>query len=122
MRATLLSTLVLCGCAITVDRTIHTRGFEDSPVATGSVQVYLSGDVIDERCARVADIHVEANRPSRLWQLIGRIREEAGKLGANAVQVLTMEEPGFSEELALALIGEDGDIDSDAVALHCPAR
>lgn len=125
--AMLLSIIVLGGCAIIrVDRSIHTRAFEGAPVPRGSVQVYLSGDAIDESCVPVADIRAETER-EHLAQLIGRIREEAGRLGANAVQILTMQQPGVLEELAIGILGAldgspgEGDIDSEAVALHCPS-
>lgn len=56
----------------------------------------------------------------RSSQPVPRLREESGKLGANAVYIRTMEDPGTGERVASALLGTESDRDSDAIALWCP--
>ena len=46
--------------------------------------------------------------------------KEAGELGANAVEVRTMEDAGTGERVVAALFGTEADRDSDALALFCP--
>ena len=130
-KGVLLLMVLLCGCAIRVDKSVHTRAFESAPVPASTVHVYLVGDTLDDECVAVADIHVETE--DRSEQLIRRLREEAGKLGANAVQIHSMQAPGVVEELAIGFMeaigalfgggpggGGRGDTDADAVALRCP--
>ena len=52
-------------------------------------------------------------------KIVDELREEAGKLGANAIWIQTMEEPGVGERVAGALHGLGVDKDSAAIVLHC---
>ncbi len=51
--------------------------------------------------------------------MIDKLREEAGKLGANALHLQSTEDPGTGEKIASAVFGTSADRDSDAVALCC---
>lgn len=52
--------------------------------------------------------------------MVDKLREESGKLGANAVHIRTMEDPGTGERVVAAFLRTRPDRDSDAVALWCP--
>ena len=128
---TFLLTMLLSGCAtVHINKSVHTREYENAQVLGSDVYVYLAGDTIPEACESVADIDASTQDVTHEFtQIIGRVREEAGKLGANAVQIQSMERegPGLAEELAGflgTLLGDpiyvQGDTDADAVALHCP--
>ena len=54
--------------------------------------------------------------------MIDKMREEAGKLGANALHILTMEEAGAGEQIVAALLDTEADRDAEALALWCPNR
>jgi hypothetical protein len=54
--------------------------------------------------------------------MIDKLRSEAGKLGANAIYLRTVEDPGTGERVASAIFGTEADRDSEALALWCPER
>ena len=54
--------------------------------------------------------------------MIKELRSEAGKLGANALHLLTMEDAGTGERLVAALFDVEADRDAEALALWCPSR
>lgn len=111
--------LVTTGCHIRVNRSVHTRQFETTPIAGQEVSVLLPGDTPDAECIPVADMHVSADEGGE-HLIVRRFRDEAGKLGANRVHILNMEAPGFFEGLLACLTNCNGDADADGVALHCP--
>ena len=51
---------------------------------------------------------------------LAKLREEAGKLGANTLFVQTMEDPGTAERIVSGVFGTAADRDSDSLALYCP--
>jgi hypothetical protein len=54
--------------------------------------------------------------------MFDKLREEAGKLGGNAIQMRAMEDPGTGERVVSALFGTASTRDGEAVALWCPSR
>ncbi|MEQ9570223.1 MAG: hypothetical protein RLN75_08555 [Longimicrobiales bacterium] len=121
MRIIVLLPLVLTACvtvskSVLMDRSAH-------PVPREQVYVYLAGDSIPESCERVAILHASGSQDhTNESQMIDKLREEAGKLGANAVHLQTMEDAGTGERVVSALFGTPSDRDSDALALWCPDR
>lgn len=94
-----------------------------SPVAQSEVYVFLPGDSLPASCERVAILHASGHQDyTNEGQMLDKLREEAGKLGANAVQLQTMEDAGTGERVVSALFGMGSDRDSDAVALWCGER
>ena len=92
-----------------------------SPVPQADVYVFLAGDTSPASCERVAILHASGHQDyTNEGQMLDKLREEAGKLGANAVQLQTMEDAGTGERVVSALFGVGSDRDSDAVALWCP--
>ena len=127
---TFLLTVLLSGCAvIEISDSVNTREYQSAPIPGSDVYVYLAGDTIPEACESVAELDVTTeDKEENLIRIIERLREEAGELGANAVQVQSMERPGAGASFAAgfvgALFGDNdlrGNIDADAVALHCPS-
>lgn len=122
MRIIVLLSLLLAAACVTVsksvlmDRSAH-------PVPRAQVYVYLAGDSIPESCERVAILHASGSQDhTNESQMIDKLREEAGKLGANAVHLQTMDDAGTGERVVSALFGTTADRDSDALALWCPDR
>lgn len=118
-----LRCVVLCvavsGCvsvskSVLMDRSAY-------PLPREQVDVFLVGDSIPASCERVALMHASGPEgftdEGDMWD---KLREEAGKLGANAVQVFAIEEPGAAERIASALLDTESDRDADAIALWCP--
>lgn len=118
-RSLALLTLVLAGCvsvskSVLLDRSAH-------PVPQEQVTILLANDSIPSSCERVAMLHGSGpdsfTDEGDMWN---KLRDEAGKLGANAVHMQTMEDPGGGERFAAALFGGQADRDAEAVAYWCP--
>jgi hypothetical protein len=121
MRLALLLLSVLAGC-VTVSKSVL-MDRSDHPVPRDDVYVFLASDTIPATCERVALLHASGEEDlTDEGQMIDKLREEAGKLGANALHLRTMEDPGTGERIASAVFGTNADRDSDAIALWCPER
>ena len=114
--------LTLCTACVTVTSTVL-RDRTASPVLEREVYIYLADDELPEDCERVAILHGSGTQD---WtdetDMLNKLREEAGKLGANAVHMQSMEDAGTGERVVAALFGGVTDRDSDALALYCPSR
>jgi hypothetical protein len=119
MRRLLPLVPLLAGC-VTVSKSVL-MDRSDRPVPRDDVAVFLASDTIPESCERVALLHGSGDEDfTNEGQMIDKLREEAGKLGANALHLRTMEDPGTGERIASAVFGTNADRDSDAIALWCP--
>jgi hypothetical protein len=91
------------------------------PIAQSDVFVFIAGDTIPAACERVALLHGSgADGFVNESNMIDALRKEAGKLGANAIVLQSVEEAGTGEKLAAGLLGTSADMDGDAVAVWCP--
>jgi hypothetical protein len=112
-------TLLAAGCvtvskSVLMDRSAY-------PVPRDQVMVLLETDSVPATCERVALLH--GSGPEGLTDegdMWNKLRQEAGKLGANAVHIRSMEDPGTGERVVSAVFGTESDRDSDAIALWCP--
>ena len=115
----LIFLLLLTGCVHVSKTVLMDRS--SSPVPKESVYVYLANDTIPNDCERVAILHASGEQD---WtdegDMIDELRSEAGKLGANALHILTMEDAGTGEQLVAALLDTEADRDAEALALWCP--
>ena len=122
MKRGLLFLMVLTSC-VQVSKSVLDHSFASAPVPREGVNVLLAslGDEIPEDCTRVAILH--GSGPEE-WtdegDMINKLREEAGKLGANTLFLQNMVDPGTGERIASALFETEADRDSDAIALYCP--
>lgn len=117
----MLGGALLVGC-VSVSSSVLTRDFESRPVPPDQVYVFLASaqDELPESCVRVAVLHGSgASDWTDRSDMLDGLREEAGELGANAIYVQTMEDPGTGERVVGAIFGTGTDRDSDALALHC---
>ncbi|NNF25650.1 MAG: hypothetical protein HKN73_00315 [Gemmatimonadetes bacterium] len=119
-RWVVLAVLLAAASCVTVSKTVL-QDRSAAPVPTGDVLLLLPGDAVPEGCERVAILHASGDEDlTDETDIYNKFREEAGKLGANAVEVRTMEDPGTGERVASALLGTESDRDSEAIALFCP--
>ena len=110
----LLATCVSVSKSVLMDRSAF-------PVPKEEVYVFVDADEIPESCERVAILHASGDQDlTDEGEMLDKLREEAGKLGANAVQLQSMEEAGTGERIADALFETGADRDADAIALWCP--
>ena len=89
-----------------------------------AVHVLLADDEEPEDCVRVAILHGSGSSSfTNESGMLDGLREKAGALGANALQLEGMEEPSSSERIANLRIGGfgDGQRRSEALALYCPS-
>jgi hypothetical protein len=119
----LVVTAVLAAC-VTVSKTVLTEEYVGAPVPPGQVNVLMAlmGDTIPRECTRIAILHASGDEDvTDEGDFLEKLREEAGKLGANTLFVQTMEDPGTAERIASGVFGTSSDRDSDSLALHCPS-
>jgi len=110
---------VATGC-VTVSSTVL-RDRSAHPVPASEVDIFLEEDEIPESCERVAILHAEGLQDyTNRAQMFEKLREEAGKLGGNAIQLRSMEEAGTGERIADALLDREPERRGEALALWCP--
>ena len=85
MRITAILAVVLVTACVSVGRSVLNTSFQTNPVERDNVFVYVDGDSIPDH-TRVAMLDAKGNTD---WtdegDLLNKLREEAGKLGANAI-------------------------------------
>ena len=120
MKKIAMVALVLTTACVNVSHAILTDR-SAYPVPEQEVDIFLPDDEIPEDCERVALLFASGNQHfTDEGDLIGGLREEAGKLGANAIDLQFMSEAGTVEVIAAAVLDAPVDRDADAVALYCP--
>jgi hypothetical protein len=91
-----------------VDSSVLSNEYQGQPLAAEDVNVFLASDVIPTECRRVALL-----RAVPTVTVVNLLRTEAGRLGANAVDLRDYRTTG-------AIRPEQADEGWDAVALYCP--
>jgi hypothetical protein len=123
MKRLLPTVVLLVASCVTVSKSVLDPSFQSAPVPKEEVDVLLAsfGDEIPGDCTRVAILHASGPEDwTEEGDMIEKLRDEAGKLGANTVFVQNMVDPGTGERIVSALLDEEPDRDSDALALYCP--
>jgi hypothetical protein len=117
----LILVAALSGC-VTVNKTVL-MDRSSTPVPASEVYVFLPEDAIPEDCERVAlfDAEGEQDMTSEA-DMLDKMREEAGKLGANAIQIRDVREAGTGERIVGAVFDTPVERRGNAVALWCPSR
>lgn len=119
MKKSLLILLVLTGCVQVSKTVLMDRSF--APVPKAEVYVLLAEDRVPESCERVAILHASGDQDlTDEGEMLDKLRDEAGKLGANAVHVRSMEDAGTGERIVAAFLDTSVDRDSESLALWCP--
>lgn len=117
----LTAALMVSACVSVSKSVLMDRSF--APVPKQDVYVFLLDDELPEDCERVALLSASGEVD---WtdeaQMIDKMREEAGKLGGNAIQLRSIEDPGTGERVVAALFDTEADRDGSAIALWCPSR
>jgi hypothetical protein len=120
-RATLVGLTLLLSACVTVNKTVLDRSFMAAPVAKEAVHIYLPGDEVPEH-TRIAILHaagdVELTDES---EMIDKLREEAGKLGANAIVMGELKDPGTGAVVASAILGTNAERKGQAIAIFVPS-
>ena len=123
MKRLLPIVVLLVASCVTVSKSVLDPSFQSAPVPKEEVDVLLAsfGDEVPADCTRVAILHASGPEAwTEEGDMIDKLRDEAGKLGANTLFVQNMEDPGAGERIVSALLDEEPDRDSAALALYCP--
>jgi hypothetical protein len=116
----LLGSLLVAAC-VSVGKTVIDRSFQANPVPRDDVYVYMPGDTIPEH-TRVAILDAEGDADLfNNADLLNKMREEAGKLGANAIILGDMQAPGTGARVAEAILGTTANRTGQAVAIYVPS-
>ncbi|UCC25817.1 MAG: hypothetical protein JSU98_01725 [Gemmatimonadales bacterium] len=117
----LLIGLLLAGC-VSVGKTVLDTSFQANPVPRDDVYVYMPGDTVPEH-TRVAILDAEGDADLfNNADLLNKLREEAGKLGANAIIIGELEDPSTGARVAKAILGTTANRTGQAVAIFVPSR
>ena len=115
---------LLAVACVTVSKTVLTEEYVGTPVPPEQVNVLMAlmGDTIPRECTRIAFLHASGDEDvTDEGDMLEKLREESGKLGANTLFVQTMEEAGTAERIVGEVFGTESDRDADALALYCPS-
>ena len=121
VRLSILGLLAVLAACVHVNKSVLTPGL--APVAFGDVHVYFAGDSLPQH-TRVAILNASGSSGfTNEAQMIDKLREEAGKLGANAIVLEGLREPGGAEKIANALVGGFADANrrGQAIAIWVPS-
>ncbi|MHB1191961.1 MAG: hypothetical protein ACYC6F_02855 [Longimicrobiales bacterium] len=113
--------VLLAAACVSVNKSVLTPGL--APVPLGDVHVYFESDSIPEH-TRVAILNAQGSSGfTNEGQMIDKLREEAAKLGANAIILSGMKEPGAGEKFVNYLAGgfADGQRKGGAIAIWVPS-
>lgn len=120
MAGALAAALLLTAC-VSVNKSVLRPGLP--PVPMESVQVFFETDSIPEY-TRVAILNAKGSSGfTNEGQMIDKLRKEAAKLGANAIILSGMKEPGAGEKFVNYLAGgfADGQRKGGAIAIWVPS-
>ena len=117
----LLAITVSLAACVTVNKTILDPSFMDAPVPKETVHIYLPGDDLPEH-TRVALLHAEGDVDiTDEAEMIDALREEAGKLGANAIVLGEIRDPGTGERIAAVIFETTAERRGQAIAIFVPS-
>lgn len=117
----IIAASVLLAACVSVNKSILDRSMMDRPVPKDEVYVYLPGDSLPEY-RRIAILNAKGDVDmTDEGQMIDKLREEAGKLGANAIILGDTKEPGTGAKIAKALFDMSADRRTQAVAIYVSA-
>ena len=106
------------GC-ITVSKSVLNDSYAYRPIDRDEVYVFFAYDEICEH-DRLAILAAEGDEElTSEGAMIDKLREEAGKLGANAIILNAVTEPGDGERVVAAFTHESAERRGQAVAIRC---
>jgi len=118
-RLSLITLAVLSTGCISVSKSVLNDSYRYQPIPRDDVYVFFPYDDVCEH-DRIAILAAEGDEGlTSEGQLIDRLREEAGKLGANAIILNGVMEPGDGERLVAAHSLDSADRRGQAVAIRC---
>ena len=118
--AVVAAVLLIAAC-VSVNKSVLSRSRVSQPVPRDDVQVYFAGDSVPTH-ERIAILSGEGDdNTTNQGQLIDKLREEAGKLGANAIILNEVEEASTGAKVAQAILGTSAKRKGEAIAIYVPS-
>jgi len=115
-----VSLLLLAGC-VSVNKSILAPNPTGRTFTQDEVAVYFESDSIPEH-TRLAILNAHGDiETTDEADMIDELREEAGKLGANAIILGDIEEPGTGARIAGAVFGTTTERETQAIAIYAPS-
>ena len=112
--------LLLAGC-VSVNKSILAPNPTGRTFALDQVTVYFESDSIPEHTRlAILNAHGDIDTTDEA-DMIDELREEAGKLGANAIILGDIEEPGTGARIAGAVFGTTTERETQAIAIYAPS-
>ena len=113
--------LALAAC-VSVNKSILAPNPTGRTFQMEEVYVYLGQDTVPEH-TRLAILNAHGDTDvTDESDLIDKLREEAGKLGANAIILDEIEEPGTGARIAAAILDVETERQTQALAIYVPSR
>ena len=110
---------LLAGC-VSARATMLVPG-QFSPVPESEVRVFLAENEVPSTCQRIALIHTSGDVDmTDETQMITAARRRAGQVGANAVLLSNVREPGSGRRVAAAVFGVSADRKGQLIGYRCP--
>lgn len=117
----IVAAVLLIGACVSVNKSVLSRSRISQPVPRDDVQVYFAGDSVPAH-ERIAILTGSGDdKMTNQSQLIDKLREEAGKLGANAIILSDVEEPSTGAKVAQAILGTSANRKGEAIAVYVPS-
>ena len=111
----------MAAACVSVGKTVLDTSFQVNPIAEEDVFVYIAGDSVPEH-TRVAMLDAKGNTDlTDQGDLLNKLRQEAGKLGANAIIWGDTEDAGTGARVARALLGTSANRTTTAIAIYVPS-
>jgi len=119
--AGMVALFVIAGC-VSVNKSVLSSSRLAQPVPQETVQVYFADDSIPDH-ERIAILNATgAEHWTNEGQMIDKLRAEAGKLGANAIILNQLKDPGTGERVVAALFGGAANRKGSAIAIYIGSK
>lgn len=115
-----VATLFLVAC-VSVNKSILAPNPTGRTFSVDEVTVYFESDTIPEHSRlAILNAHGDIDTTDEA-DMIDELREEAGKLGANAIVLGDIEEPGTGARIAGVVFGTTTERETQAIAIYVPS-
>lgn len=117
-----LVALVAVAACVSVNKSVLSSAYADRPLTKEQVQVYFADDSIPAH-ERIAILNAQGDESmTNEGQMIDKLREEAGKLGANAIILQQLKDPGTGQRVLSAVFGVPAERKGQAIAIFVASQ
>ena len=120
-RSWLVILLVLAAACVTVNKSVLSYERMHQPIPKQQVQVFFADDSLPAH-ERIAILNAKGDESmTDEGDMIDKLREEAGKLGANAIVLNQLKDPGTGERVIAVIFGVSAQRKGQALAIFAPS-